>query len=192
MTRKGRLFYCVGLPRSGKSGVCDAWVSLACASIDGPGADPRGVPSWPRSVAKGLHERHGVQNPRVVVAGDDFRTALHGKTYLPEAEGLVFAAMDVATRALLARGFDVIVDETCTTEATLLRYLRIDPGATPVFLFACERECVDRARATGKDYLVGPIRRMAAQLRQLLAGWDATHARLLGQVAARRDQDTLF
>ena len=38
----------------------------------------------------------------------------------------MFAAMDMATRALLLSGHDVLIDETSTTEQSLLRYFRID------------------------------------------------------------------
>lgn len=171
---RGKLFFTVGLPRSGKSRWCDDWVRQSIVNPlwdlpDGPVAEPK--------------------RPGVIVCGDDFRHAVHGGEYRVEAEGTVFAAMDVAVRALLRRGFDVIIDETCTTEATLLRYLRIDPDATPVFIDTPEEECLRRAFEEDREYLAGPIRRMAGQLRKLREDWDATVARLRRYVLMREVHD---
>jgi hypothetical protein len=131
MVHRGNLYFTVGLPQSGKSTYCDQWVRQ-------PGRQHRltrsswgfsqTVPGPSLSHPKGNCGRS--LSPRVVIAGDDFRKALYGRSYRIEAEATVFAMMDVATRALLDRGFDVIIDETCTTEQTLLRYLRLDRAAT--------------------------------------------------------------
>jgi hypothetical protein len=114
---------------------------------------------------------------------------LHGQAYIAEAEGSVFAAMDVATRALLLSGFDVIIDETSTTETTILRYLKIDPNAVPVFIDGTEEECIQRALATDKPYLVEPIKRMGKQLQKLTADWPGTWKRLCEYVAMRQQHD---
>jgi hypothetical protein len=182
---KGRLYYCVGLPRSGKSTRCDSWVRNPDIHIDYTQVFELGdLKAYPFDPQKPF-----VPRPRAIVCGDDFRQALHGNAYRVEAEGTVFAMMDVATRALLNRGFDVIVDETCTTEQTLLRYLRLDPNAEPVFVDTPEEECVERALASNKPFLVGPIRRMAAQLQHLRTDWDATVKRLKSYLDSRKAQD---
>lgn len=168
---RGRLHYCVGLPRSGKSTWCDRWVREALTQENE------------------THTDLCIDRPRAVIGGDDFRTALHGNAFRIEAEGTVFAMMDVATRALLDRGFDVIVDETCTTEQTLLRYLRLDPEATPVFMDATEEVCVERALADNRPFLVGPIRRMASQLKYLRGDWDIIVGRLKFYLDQRKAQD---
>lgn len=168
---RGKLYATVGLPRSGKSTYADKWVL-------GDELPPRGDEFDIFTVRK-------LERPRVIVAGDDFRTALHGKEYLLEAEAQVFATMDVAIRALLARGFDVIIDETCTTEDTLSRYLRLDLNFTPVFIDTPAEVCVERALATGKDYLVLPIQNMARQLADLRPRWDETRARLTARLRQR-------
>lgn len=175
---KGKLFFTVGLPRSGKSTWANKWVKFETYS------DAFNSALW--------NSEHLFTNatPRVIISGDDFRRALYGRAYQIEAEGAVFAMMDVATRALLSRGFDVIVDETCTTEATLIRYLRIDPEATPIFIETSEEECIARAIKTGKPYLVGPIERMAKQLKELRANWDETVDHLKHYLSQRELQDT--
>lgn len=168
-----KLLFVCGLPRSGKSSYCDQWVKQAPVYID---------ESW-----TGFKTR--VLEPRVVVAGDDFRKAIHGHEYLPEAEGFVFAAMDAATRALLYRGFHVIIDETCTTENTLYRYLRIDPDAQPVWIDTPEEVCKERAIRTKKEYLLGPIERMAAQRKHLKDNWDEIFSRVREKVMMRLVHD---
>ncbi len=121
----GKLYFTVGLPRSGKSTYCDKWI--------------HGDKVMNHMENTFFAYVYMVDKPRVIVAGDDFRAALHGQAYQYESECMVFAAMDVATRALLLRNFDVIIDETCTTEQTLYRRT---PGATRRYLgsFASETE----------------------------------------------------
>jgi hypothetical protein len=109
-------------------------------------------------------------------------------TYLPEAEAYVFAAMDTAARALLRRGFDVIMDETCTTERTLLRYLSIDIEAQPIWIETSAEVCKARAIAGGKEYLLGPIGRMEKQVRLLKDGYDEIRKRLVEYVLMRRSR----
>ncbi len=181
---KGKLYFLVGLPRSGKSFFANKWI---CGT--------------PTEVAISKIFEIGSQNshdqitnvwiarPRVIIGGDDFRFAIHGRKFQIEAEGHVFACMDTAARALLRRGFDVMIDETSTSEATLRRYLKIDPEATPVFMDATEDECVERAIKDGKRYLIHPISRMAKQLRYLKDNWTTLWPRLKAEAAERRTQD---
>jgi len=171
---RGRLLFTIGLPRSGKSVWCDDWV--------------RGD-RVPKVYEGQFFEFRHQDRPRVIVCGDDFRRALYGREFQVEAEGSVFAAMDVATRALLNRGFDVIIDETSTTEQTLLRYLRLDINATPVWFDTPVSVCVSRAHETGRPYLEGPIYRMAAQLELLKRDWDSIIKRLKDYLASRATQD---
>ncbi len=158
---KAQLYFTVGLPRSGKSTFCKKW----------------------------LNDMYLSDRPKVIICGDDFRTALHGHAYIPQAEGQVFAAIDTAARALLLTGFDVIIDETATTEATILRYLKIDIDARPIFMDADSSLCIARAKQDGKEFLVGPILRMKAQLEHLMKDWDATFARLIAYCESRQVQD---
>jgi predicted kinase len=126
---------------------------------------------------------------RVVICGDSFRKALHQHAYLPEAEGFVFASMDMAVRALLHDGYDVLIDETATTPETITRYLKISPTAVPIFVLTPVGECINRAKAAGMDYLIGPIQRMSDQLDGLLQDWDNTLAYLQNYVVMRKKQD---
>jgi predicted kinase len=168
---RGKLFATVGLPRSGKSTYADDWV--------------RGDIAGKRGDEYDVFEVRKIDRPRVIIAGDDFRTALHGQPYLLEAEAAVFAMMDVAARALLARGFDVIIDETCTTEDTLSRYLRLDLDFTPVFIDTPLDVCIQRALDVGRHLLVEPMKNMARQLADLRPRWDEARARLTERLRRR-------
>jgi predicted kinase len=177
----GKLSFVQGLPRSGKSTFCDNWVVFR---------DSLGEIVVNNSLWNGESFLNNA-NPRIIISGDDFRHAIHGSAFNISAESLVFATMDTATKALLHRGFDVIIDETCTTEATLLRYLKIDVNATPIFVDTPESVCIERAIAAGKSYLVQPIKRMSRQLEKLRSSWDETVARLKDYVESRRTQDLM-
>lgn len=156
-----KLYFLCGLPRSGKSTYCQEW----------------------------LNEQHKLKRLAVVVSGDAFRKALHGHEFLPIAESYVFAAMDTAIRALLLTGFNVLVDETSTTEETILRYLRIDIDATPIIINTPSHVCICRAKQTDKPFLVEPIKRMSGQMKKLMANWPETFERLKETVRSRQTQD---
>lgn len=168
---RGRLHFLIGLPQSGKSIAANEWL--------------RGDKLPPRGDGLDCFEMFTYEKPRVIVCGDDFRHALYGREFQIEAEASVFAMMDVAARALLSRGHDVMMDETCTTEATLLRYLRIDREAVLHVVWTCEETCIERAIAAGRDYLVGPIKRMAKQMNALLKDYKSVEDRLKAYLVER-------
>lgn len=172
---QGKLFFFIGLPRSGKTTRAKEWL--------------RGDPLPVRGDDYDIFQAYTVGRPRVVVSGDDFRKAVHGHSYIAEAEGLVFAHMDVAIKALLLGGFDVLVDETSTTESTIMRYLRADIDATPIWMDTPVEECVRRAMATGKEYLVGPIHRIARQMEELRKGWPDNFMQMKARVRYRKEND---
>lgn len=178
----GRLYFMVGLPRSGKSSTAQLW-------LKGPFLpDPEG--ERPGHIKFNyLTDGIEVVRPRAVVSGDDFRKAVHGHSYIAEAEGLVFSYMDVAIKALLLGGFDVLVDETSTTESTIMRYLRADLDAVPIWIDTPVDECIQRARATNKEFLIGPIYRISRQMDELRKGWPDNFQRMRDQVRYRKESD---
>lgn len=135
--------------------------------------------------------RESGPRPRVVLAGDDFRKAA-GVKYHPWAEGFVFAALDTAARALLLRGCDVVVDDTHTSEASVLRCMRISLGAKPKWFHTSQEECLRRADATGQSYLAPAIRRMSGQFQNLLAHYDVIAAKTRRRLADRERQDNFL
>lgn len=134
--KRGKLYFTMGLPKSGKSTYCNEWVL----------------------------NQSPANNPRVVISGDDFRAAITGREFQAESENLVFATMDTAIRALLNRGFDVIVDETSSTPETLRRYFRIDRLAIAVIFDTSEDVCILRAINDRQEYLIPHIKRIARQM----------------------------
>lgn len=139
----GRLYATVGNSHSGKSTYCKRWV-LA---------------------------RRETERPRAIVSGDAFRIGVTGEEYNAIAEGCVFSAMDVAIRGLLHTGFDVIIDETCTTEATIQRYLQIDRDVVFISMPGDADVCCARAIACGKARMVPVIRKFAEQLKNIRRGF---------------------
>ena len=115
----------------------------------------------PRSGKSTIATKWANEKPmRAIVNSDSIRLALTGKRYEPLAETMVFATKHVMIRALLERGFDVIVDGTHSTEISIKRILEIDINAEaiPVYVDACE--CVRRAKETGQNDLIPTIDRI--------------------------------
>lgn len=200
---RGRLYFLIKLPQSGGSTFANEWVRKGdeLAFINPYAGDQLfgDVIAIPDHIVQNVYpvtrdevlkvSLPGPRRPRVVIGGDDFRIGVHGQEYLRTSEGLVFACMDAACRALLARGFDVLVDETSTTEQTLLRYFLIDYNAEPILIDTPEAVCLERALASGKDYLVEPIRLMARQKEELLKDWPAALDRVRAKIAMRYPND---
>jgi predicted kinase len=170
---RGRLFYTIGLPQSGKSSAANAWVREAYQREGDLVVGPQ------------------IERPRVIVSGDDFRQATYQAEYWRQGESLVFALMDASVRALLSRGFDVLIDETSTTEQTLLRYYLIDFNAQAILIDTPEEVCAQRAIANGKDFLVQPIRQMARQKAALLKDWPAAIERVKAHILTRYPNDVV-
>lgn len=158
ITDRGRLHVLLGCARGGKSTYANSFVNFL---------DPDSQNIVSSALWNGESFFPSYARPRVVVAGDDLRLALHGMEYSKPAEGFVCALMDVCIRALLARGFDVIVDETCTSESTLARYIQLDDDPVFIWIDTPVEVCIERAKAHGQDSLIEPIKRMGEQLTAL-------------------------
>lgn len=132
----GKLSFCIGLPRSGKSTFCKQWQTEA--------------PN------------------RVVLAGDDFRYAVYNKRYQFEGEELVRGTLMTAARALFRAGYDVMIDETNTSEASIRHILMIDPTAKAYHFLTMAGVCIARAIAAGQIDLPPSIERMQKNIDQIL------------------------
>ena len=127
------VYLTVGLPRSGKS----TW------------AKEQGVP---------------------IVNRDSIRLALHGQAYLSNAESMVTAIEDYMFKSLLLAGHDIIIiDATHLKEKYKKRweYLLKDMYADPeqwvireVHFHTSKEECIQRAKADGREDLIPIIERM--------------------------------
>ena len=104
------------------------------------------------------------QQGRPIVNPDSIRMAIHGHPFIRLAEPLVWAIAKVMVRALFSAGHNtVILDATNTTKAR-----RDEWRSSEWTCCFCQlgneemREaCIDRAIASGKDYLVDVTEEMA-------------------------------
>lgn len=78
----------------------------------------------PRS-GKSTYARALQEAGYVRIEPDAFRLALHGHAFHSAAEGIVWAAAELAVRALLVSGHAVVIDATNTTRHRRSGWLRI-------------------------------------------------------------------
>lgn len=156
----GKLYFLIGLPRSGKSTIARKW-SLGILDIVHGKIEYR--------LDKGLRE---LLTPRAVVCGDDIRLAL-GHRYNYFAEEFVHATKYVMTRALL-KNHDVLLDETNTTEQSISSLLKIDPKAEYYFVNTPIETCIERAKNTRQDDLISVIERMYKNLTDLVINFTSS------------------
>src|SRR3990167_9078457 len=80
----------------------------------------------PRSGKSTYCKQWAMRTPRrTIVSGDSIRLAMTGQRFNYNIEPFVNATKLVMTKSLLLNGFDVIVDETCTTEKSIREMLQI-------------------------------------------------------------------
>lgn len=109
---------------------------------------------------------------RIIISGDSIRKAIHNKDFVFESEGLVFSIIDIIARAYLNDGYEVLIDETATSEETVKRYLKIDIKAQPIFINCDLATCILRAKESNKEYLIPTINRLDKQLKKLLKNFE--------------------
>lgn len=105
---------------------------------------------------------------RVVLSGDDFRYAVYGQRWIREGEEIVRSSLITAARALFRAGYDVMIDETNTSEASIRHILAISADAKAYFVPTSAETCIDRAHASAHFDLPPSIRRMAKNLKTVL------------------------
>ena len=156
------LYFTIGLPRSGKSTVCNQWVK-------------HGFNIWDNQIQPKQHTICGHvhissdMNPRVVICSDDIRIALHGCRWSSVAEEQVSAIQGTMIRAMLNKGYDVLVDGTHTTKQSIERMFKFNPDAQFVYFNTSSDLCKQRAMATQQDYLCQIIDRMKSNLSALVS-----------------------
>lgn len=155
---------------------------MADATSTGRAGGPRlalmvGLPRSGKSTyARALQETGWVR-----VEPDAFRLALHGNAFHPPAEGIVWAAAELAVRALLVSGHAVVIDATNTTRHRRSGWLRIARDlSVPAEAFVMDtplRECLERNEWRRHRVPPDVMERMARQ-------WEPPDAELEG-VAVR-------
>ncbi len=120
---KYRLYFTRGLPRSGKS-------TLASKIQTG-------------------NKCFG--GPIIVISADDFRLAVHGPIqYNHRSEGVVASCVWTAVRALLMK-YDVILDDTNSSEWSIRKIFEIDKHAQYVNITTSPSICLERLINKYKD-----------------------------------------
>lgn len=155
-----KLYFMIGLPRSGKSTLANRWIKEKCLYILN---------------GKIQLDYSGVEHPvpRIVVCGDYIRLALTGNRYNSLTEDYVSAIKYTMIRALMLQGYDVLVDGTHTTKNSILKLLSIDKNAELLYVETTPEECKNRAIKTGQDDLIPVINRMYNNMQQILPNRDA-------------------
>lgn len=103
----------------------------------------------------------------IVLSEDTYRTALYGKPYLKECEMFLRGAIDLTAKALLIEGWEVILDDTHTSEHNLRRCLQIDMNASFSVVDTPINVCMERAIKHNQDYLIPVIRRCYNNLERI-------------------------
>ncbi len=113
------------------------------------------------------------ERPRVVVDSDYIRQNLYGDGHHQGLESHVYHIRVTMIRTLLSQGYDVLCDDTHTTEFSIRNNFKIDPNAEVILLLTPESVCIERAHATNQSYLVQPIKRMWLNIHKLArqSGW---------------------
>lgn len=143
-----KLFFTIKLPRAGGTTLCKRWQKGELDIINNRFSS--------ELLSENITRLERI--PRVVVTPDAWRLAL-GHRYNWYVEPVVFAHVQVAIRALL-QDYDVLVDDTNTSEESIKRLFEIDPEATYALVDTPINTCIDRAYATGQQDLVPVMERM--------------------------------
>jgi len=91
---------------------------------------------------------------RVIVCPDDIRQALYGQDFLMEAESMVWSMTHYQIKALLNRGFDVIVDSTNYNWNMRKQWYKIWPVVIDIPVITKPEICLQRAINTSKPDLL--------------------------------------
>lgn len=150
---KGRLFFLIGLARSGKSTFAKNWMNYKLDIVDNNEIRYRDIQE--------------LDFPRVVVCSDWIRLAIHGQAFSQEAEQMVHAIKMMMIRMYINNGYNVLVDGTHTTDKSILDLLRVDKNAIFYVVDTPAYKCKERAIATNQPWLIdrGVIDRMNDNLK---------------------------
>lgn len=145
----GRLYFMIGLARSGKSTLSRRWNARRINFNEAGKVIEDSSP-------------YDIVTPRVVVSADKWRLAL-GHRYNSWAEPMVHGPVRIAVRALLM-DHDVLVDETNTTASSIKQWLEEDINAVPVLVNTPLAVCKRRAIDSGQADLIPVLERMHLNL----------------------------
>ena len=146
----GRLFFLVGLPRSGKSTIANAWQNDEIEFI----AD---------HIA---YKKRGEKRRKVIVSADAVRLSF-GHRFNKDVEHLVWSTVETMVKTYLLMEYDVLLDETNTTQQRIKQIFRWDKNAQWAYISTDVATCMSRAVETEQSDLIPIIERMYCDLQQL-------------------------
>jgi adenylylsulfate kinase-like enzyme len=150
-----KLYFFIGLPRSGKSTIAKEWQRYGIDILNH------------KMYHTGRTYALWGDNPRIVVNADAIRLALHGQAFIAEAEKMVHTIKELMIKTYLLMGYDVLVDGTHTKMEHIDDLLYIRRDAEYLLVDTDMNICKQRAIDTNQQYLFAPIERMAANLQLL-------------------------
>lgn len=100
-----------------------------------------------------------------IVCPDAIRLALHGQTFEPRAEPMVWAIARVMVAALFEAGHERVILDACNTTEKRRGEWKDERWRVWFECFPTDAAtCIQRAKATGREDITPVIERMAAQL----------------------------
>lgn len=151
----GKLYFLIGLARSGKSTFAQKWLNQEIDIVDN---------SLFITKSKNFMT-HRIYTPRTIVCADDIRLSL-GHRWNGHIEPFVNAIKLTMIKTLLYK-HDVLVDGTHTTTKSILELLNIDRDALPFVIYTNPQICKQRAKETNQEDLYPIIDRMYFQLLEM-------------------------
>ena len=117
-----------------------------------------GLPrSGKSTLAKAMSKKTGAP----IVTPDQVRLAIHGQPFVPSAEKLVWAHVDIMVRALFGNHDTVILDATNTNRRVRDEWRRPSQWNRVFLLVDTDKdECAKRAYMTNQTYLIPVIEKM--------------------------------
>ena len=168
-----KLFFTIGLSRSGKSSLAKKWLNYDKYIKDGKFQEyictKKDKDGW--FIEPELRIKHVENERRVLVSGDEIRQALYGSNWNSLGEDYVDSIKWTMIRTLLNSGHTVLLDETNTSERSIRKILEIDIDAEFVFVETkpeiCHKRADENAGPYCKSLLHKPIDRMVDNLKTL-------------------------
>ena len=151
----GKLYFLIGLARSGKSTFAQKWLNQEIDIVDN---------SLFITKSKNFMT-HRIYTPRTIVCADDIRLSL-GHRWNGHVEPFVNAIKLTMIKTLLYK-HDVLVDGTHTTTKSILELLNIDRDALTFVIYTNPQICKQRAKETNQEDLYPIIDRMYFQLLEM-------------------------
>lgn len=180
------LYFLIKIPRSGGTTFAKDWLNGQITSLVPQEGNFHNYPVknnyWGFNcypITDGIYNLPRWTTQKTVLHVDDIRSALYGTRFNSHCEEYVKTIKDTMIKTLL-KEYEVLVDDTHTTWASIERVLAINPDATPVFFPSRNtiltsqsiNFCLNNAEKTNQKDLLPIIHRMIDNLTLTLDNFD--------------------